>query len=1034
MKKALLVLMLSTSLVFSQGSISGSVSDENNNPIPGATITIAGTSTGVVTDFDGNYSIDASAGDVLSFSSLGFTSKNVTVGGQSQINVSLVADIQNLDEVVVTGYGTQSKRNITGSVSSIDSDLIENRGLTSLGTALSGTTPGVFVSQNSGQPGQDEIAITVRGVGTINNSDPLIIIDGVEGDLNALNPNDVESITVLKDAASSSIYGSRAANGVVVVKTKRGFKGQPTTLTYDASYAISERTLFPDVNFSALDNANFLNQAAANFGAAPRFSASELSYISGMQDSWIQNPFDLAFESAPIVQHNLAASGGSESTNYRISLGILDQDAITVGPGEYQRINLSANVDTQVSESISMGTSINITRGETNSFQGSLGANLAGAGGGQNLAKTSMNLHNIFAPLYDLNGNYAMAKGELVKHQVGPGSGRNNLLAPLENYVFNGSKDAILANAYIQWEPIDNLVIKGVAAINTFHEQTRYFQKKIKNYYNDGTFYEMFPKRQSNKGHLEFNTETFYLTADWSKDLGNDTSLNILAGYSQEESSSELSGAMREGHLSDGVQVLDAGSTDGMTNYGSLTDFSVQSVFARMDLNIMDKYLIQANVRADGSSRFKNDKWGTFPSFSAGWILSEEDFLEDSAINFLKVRASWGELGNANIGNYEFAKKLSLSSAYNFGGNLAPGVAQTTLGNPDLSWETSTTTNFGIDLLLESGIGLNLDIFETITEDILYNLPVNSLTGFTTQLTNAATIEKDGFELGVSYTKSFGDLNVSIQGQMSKAENIVTELNPGLTGVDDRVINYNNTTRILGEGLPLDAFWGLQNEGIFRTAADFNGAADHSGLGGGSQLGDLKFRDNNGDGVINADDAANVGTDYPTVTYGFNIFMDYKNWDMNMIWQGIADAQYYGWGEIWWPYFADMVYHNMWEDSWTPSNPDASMPRTWIGESPSNMYLHDFFIYERDYLRLKNLSIGYTFDEGAVPYVDSLRVYFQGTNLLTFTDFPQVVDPESRTGRDSSKLVGSDYQAGADRVTLDYGQLKTMSLGINVKF
>ena len=427
-----------------------------------------------------------------------------------------------------------------------------------------------------------------------------------------------------------------------------------------------------------------------------------------------------------------------------------------------------------------------------------------------------------------------------------------------------------------------------------------------------------------------------------------------------------------------------------------------------------------------------NDKWGTFPSFSAGWILSEENFLSSSStINYLKLRGSWGKLGNSNIPNFAFAKALSLSEGYSFGGTIVPGVGQTSLGNENLSWEKTTTTNFGVNLVLNNGLGIDFDIFKRQTDDILFNLPVNVLTGFTSQIQNAASMETTGWELALNYSKNFGEFNLQLGANISNAENVVTDLNPNLIGGEtDRIFLANGA--ILGEGFRPAAFWGFESDGIFNDAAELSSAPDHSLMG--SEVGDVKFIDQDGDNVITLDDRTELGVDVPEITYGFNLFANYKNWDLAAIFQGIGKASFQGQFELFKPSFAGQVTADLWEDNWTPQNTDAMMPRVWAGAgaSPSDVYPSDFFIWDRAYLRLKNLQVGYTFDLKSIK-IDSIRAFFNGTNLWTSTNFP-MIDPEIRTGVGATELNGEGQEPNAGRATLMFPQLKVLSFGIQAKF
>lgn len=1012
-----------------QRVVNGTVTDSDGTSLPGATVLEVGTDNGTSTDFDGNFSIELENDNAsLQISFIGFESQTVSVANTDNISVQLTAADSSLDEVVVTGYGTQLRRNITGSVATIDSEVIENRALTSAGAALSGTTAGVFVSQNSGEAGQDEISIRVRGQSTLNNSAPLIIIDGIEGDINLLNPNDIESISVLKDAASGAIYGSRAANGVVVVKTKRGGRNQDAVFAYEATFGTSEAVKLPDLNSDVVYNMNFKNLARTNFGGEPIYSAAQIAQ-AGSQTTWWKDPYADLIQKAPVNVHNLSVTGGSENVNYRVAIGALDQESIATGGNYFDRHNLRINLDASPTDKIEIGTTLSLSRSVQEGTQQTF--NSSTLQGPQALAAQ---FQNYLGPAYNDDGNLAMVSTAEAGFNVGPGTGRNNNMgyANGDYYNIKQTVNNILLNAYVAYSPIEDLTIKATGAIRSKSTGSSSFNKKVKNFFPDGSSY-FAPDSDRNRSdeNTEFFTETYFLTADYNIELG-DGSLTALVGYSQEENTITDFRASRDGHLTDGVQVINAGLTINQQASGGATGFSVQSYFARVDYNYMGKYLVEANIRRDGSSRFKNDKWGVFPSFSAGWIMSEEDFLSSNdLIDFLKIRASWGELGNSNIPNFAFAKSLSLDEAYSFGGVIAPGVGQSSLGNENLSWEKTTSTNFGVNLVLNNGLGVDFDLFKKETTDILYNLPVNVLTGFTSQFSNAASMETKGWELALNYSKTFGDLKVQLGANISNAENIVTDLNPGIDGSDtDRIFLSNGG--ILGEGYRPGAFWGFISDGIFNDAAELAAAADHSLMG--SQLGDVKFLDQNGDGVINLDDRTDLGVDVPEMTYGFNVFASYKNWDLGAIFQGIGKASFQGTFELFKPDAGGMTTANLWADNWTTTNTDASMPRVWAGQaaSPSDVYPSDFFIWDRAYLRLKNLQIGYTFDNDLIPF-DSLRLFFNGTNLWTSTDFP-LIDPEVRTGVGANDLYGGGQEAQAGRAPYMFPQLKTLSFGVQAKF
>jgi TonB-linked SusC/RagA family outer membrane protein len=1010
-------------------TISGNVNDSDGNPLPGASIVEVGTQNGTSTDFDGNFSIELENENAeLQFSFIGFKSQTLTVGSSDVMNLTLLTDASSLDEIVVTGYGTQILRNITGSVATIDSQVIENRSLTSAGAALSGTTAGVFVSQNSGEAGQDEISIRIRGVSTLNNSAPLIIIDGIEGDINLLNPNDIESISVLKDAASGAIYGSRASNGVVVVKTKRGSRDQPAQFQYSGTFGSSSAVKLPDVNYDPVYNMNFKNLARTNFGGEPIYSPAQIAE-AGSQNTWWSDPMNDLVQTAPVNVHDLSVTGGSENINYRVALGILDQESIATGGNYFDRHNLRVNLDASPTDKFDIGTTISLSRNKQVGTQQSFNSSTL-----QGPQALGVQLQNTLGPIYTADGELAMITPATAGFNVGPGTGRNNNYgyANGDYYSISQTINNVLLNAYIAYKPIENLTLKATGAIRNRSTFNNRFNKKVRNVFPDGTYY-FAPDSDRNRSNesIEFFTETYFVTADYNIDIG-EGNLKALVGYSQEENFVSNFLASRDGHLTDGIQVLDAGQPTNQLNNGTETGFSVQSLFARVNYNYKGKYLLEANVRQDGSSRFLNDKWGTFPSFSAGWILSEENFLSSSGtIDYLKIRGSWGKLGNSNIPNFAFAKSLSLTEGYSFGGTIVPGVGQSSLGNENLSWEKTTSSNFGVNLVLSNGLGIDFDLFQRQTDDILFNLPVNVLTGFTEQFTNAASMETNGWELALNYNKNFGEFNLQLGVNMSNAQNLVTDLNPNIAGGElDRIFLSNGA--ILGEGYRPGAFWGFESDGIFNDAAELSSAPDHSLMG--SEVGDVKFIDLDGDNVITLDDRTDIGVDVPEFTYGFNIFAGYKNWDFAAIFQGIGSAQFQGSFELFKPDAGGYNTANLWEDNWTPQNTDAMMPRVWAGQaaSPSDVYPSDFFIWDRAYLRLKNLQIGYTFDLKSIK-IDSIRAFFNGTNLWTSTDFP-LIDPEIRTGVGANELYGAGQEAQAGRAPYMFPQLRVLSFGIQAKF
>jgi TonB-linked SusC/RagA family outer membrane protein len=989
---------------FQDDTITGKVTDsETGEALPGVNVMIQGTTQGSITDMDGNFTLVAPANASLMFSYVGYKTQIIDIGGRQKIDILLDSDISTLSEVVVVGYGTQSKANLTGAVSAVSAEMIENRPITSVSTALQGTTTGVFINQNSGQAGRDNVLIRIRGVGTLNNANPLILVDGIEGPIDNINPQDIQTITVLKDAASAAIYGSRAANGVILITTKRGDLNKKPTFLYDGYVGVSEATLLPEMVTDPVQFAELRNESLTNFDQPVYFSDEQIQGFEENKDIISTDWLDLIFDPAFIQQHTIGVAGGSGTTNYRFSLGYLDQDGVMINSG-FKRINTRFNLDSKVSDKFKLGTSLSLTRGDRFSPYDDL-SDLG-----------SLFTHAIQAlptsPPYDDQGRYAAQNPDFGNNS------RGNPLVESEAFSFNSVNYSVLGNVYLEYEPITGLVFNGTIGVNfnSINNETFNSQQFVYDWIT-GEERVVNPIRSSSRYNWEALNTTVWLTGTYNKRFNDQHGLKILAGFNQEEHNSSWFGAARNGHLSNAVQVLDVGLASTATNYGSKTTWALRSYFGRINYDFREKYLFEANVRFDGSSRFANDKWGTFPSFSVGWVLSNENFFSNvGVVDFLKLRVSWGQLGNQNIGNFAYARALSLNQSYNFGGTVVPGVGQTTLGNEDLTWETSTMTNIGVDLGIFKHLSLEADYYVRTTEDILFAVPISSLTGFTSQISNAATVENKGWELMLNWDQSIGNFQYSIGGNVSHVTNEVITLNPNIPGgeVDRRI----SGRRILTRGAPINSFYGLEVEGIFQTEEEVTNAPDHSGLNSNFGPGDLRFRDANGDGVINADDRVVLGWENPVWTYGINLNFRWKGLDLAVIFQGAADFYGYGSEELSDPFFNNAGLPNNWVDRWTPDNPDASMPRLYFSNGPSNSITNEFFVYDRSYFRLKNLQIGYNFNVNNVFFTQA-RLFLNGSNLFTVTDFPYF-DPER--------------PAGADRGATGFPNIRVVSLGANLKF
>lgn len=991
----LVLFLMPVALTLAQNytTVSGRVVDDEQVPLPGVNVVLKGTTNGTSTDSDGNYSINISnSSAVLVFSFVGFVSEETTVGGRTVINVSLFPDVQSLSEIVVVGYGTQKKENLTGSVSSVNSDALQDRPLTSASVALQGTVPGVFINQNSGQPGRNSVNISIRGVGTLNNAAPLVLVDGIEAPIDNINPEDIASITVLKDAASASIYGSRAANGVVLVTTKRG-KNQngKVNLSYTGYYGITEATRLPKMVTNSYEFATLRNEAATNFGNAKPFSDEALNYFqqNGPNTDWI----DVIFDPGAITQHTLSLDGGSDKTTYRLSFGYLNEDGVTPRSGN-QRLSGRINLDTKPIDKLTISTNLSLVRGDRFSSQEDLSSSASEVWDAVEATPTF--------PAYDNQGRIARANVGI----SGPSLG--NPLQAIVGKEFKELSLDLLGNIGFEFTPLEGLVLSGTAAVNyRTANQSQFFPSYSVFDFITGEEFKANTQRGASRAYSEGRNTTLILKATYERQLGK-SYFKVLAGFNQEDAVYDKFGAGRSGFISNTIRVLDVGDPSTATNYESGTTWGLRSYFGRLNYNWDEKYLFEANVRADGTSRFQNDKWGAFPSFSAAWLASKEDFFAPfrSAVDFFKIRASWGRLGNQTADpndDFIYARQLSLSQNYNFGGTIVSGVAQTTLGNPDLTWETTTVTDLGIDVgLLESKVTLTADYFIRDTEGILFAVPVSPLTGFTTQIRNSAKVQNKGWELALQYDNTFGDFNFLIGGNVTHVTSQIKQINSELKpGEVDRFIYGVDGRRVAERGSPLNALYGVDVAGIFQNQDEIDAAPDHYILNPNFAPGDLRFNDTNGDGKISNDDRIVIGKEDPTWIFGTTIRAGYKGFDFSVLFNGAADFNSYASEEVARPFFSNAGLEHRWVNRWTPENTNTDIPRLFFTDGPATSINNSFWILDRSYLRLKNAQIGYSFSGKLLEKfkIQKLRVYANGSNLFTITKFPYF-DPERPAGRD----------------------------------
>ncbi|MES2240749.1 MAG: TonB-dependent receptor [Bacteroidota bacterium] len=970
--------------VFSQSSIKGKVtgSDNTNEGLIGASIISKVTKNIVSTDSNGAFVINVASKDTLVFSYVGYKDKLVFLKDQSFVNVVLESNQEYLNEVVVVGYGTQKKINLTGAVSSISLKNIENRPITQASQALAGLTSGVIVSQGSGRPGNDGAGITIRGRGSYGaGGGALVLIDGISGSLNDVDPNIIKSISVLKDAASAAIYGSRAANGVILVETKRGQSGK-MQLSYNSYVGWQKATALPDFVNSA-EFAKLRNEANSNMGQSPAYTDAIIEKFLNQSDPdnypnvpHLKNLLDSG--SGFQTNHNLSFMWGNDKTKNLFSTSYLKQDGL-VAENNYEKYNFTMNTDSKIKDNLTLKVNLMGYTAETNEP-----TQLEGGGSMTSIIR------------------YAVREGPIFAGRKSDGSfGYQDNFSPeawLDSNSFKkGSNKYFLGAAELSWEPIEGLNISGKVGYNfyTFYD---------KNYIAKVVFdqYKTVGPNNLNIYSGQGSQVTLQALASYKKTI-NDHNFTLLAGASQEDYVDSYLNAYRKDFPNNILYELNAASATGMSNSGSASEWAIRSYFGRLNYIFKERYLLEANIRTDGTSRFPSEgRWGVFPSFSAGWIISEESFLKNklSWLNSLKIRGSWGELGNQNVGTYPYQNRVSLGTNYSFGGTYTAGASVNTTSNPNITWESTTTTDFGIDAsFLDGNLGLVFDYFDKSTAGVLYSVASSSVLGMGTSPVNVGGVKNTGFEIALNYNKSFGDVNIGISPNFSYIKNEVTDLSSGLK----QDINSN-----LFVGEPIGAIYGYVADGLFVDQSDIN---DYASQPYSPEPGFIRYKDISGpngvpDGKVDATyDRKIIGSTTPQYTFGANINADYKGFDFSMLFSGLAGYKkrldsyeayaFYNGGQI-----------QRWQvdNRWTAENPDrnAAYPKlTSLNGGSGTIMTSTYWLRNASFLRIKNLQVGYTLPEKLVKdklKMEKLRFYVGGQNLLSINHFYQGWDPEMSNG------------------------------------
>ena len=951
-------------------NITGKVSDELG-PIFGANVLIKGTSKGTSTGMDGEFSLTGKEGDVLIVSYIGYEPQEVVVDNDATISITLQSDTSSLDEVVVVGYGTEKRADLTGAISTIDEQAIEGKPVSNSYQALQGESPGLIIQNTTSRPGSVP-QINIRGVSTINGNTPLIVVDGVIGSLNNVNPNNIESISVLKDAASSAIYGSRAANGVILVTTKKGKSGEPQ-FRYQGSYGVQTPTNFPEFA-SSWEYATLRNEALVNSGFQPAFSPEQiLEYKeNGPNIYWNREIYkDMALQNS----HNLSMSGAENGLNYLISLGYVDQESMFKGPDfGYRRYNARINLEKRVNDKLKLGGRMSFARNDIKDnayFE-------------QWIIEPTMRIPPIYN-IVDESGDYTLASGS-----------NSNPLAQLEvGGTTDYQNDEFLGNFSIEYEPVENLILKGVLGGNLTSNKTHQFRKAIDFAYPGGGNNENSVTDSYNRS-LYLNP---FLTASYSIDFADKHGFNVMLGASSESFKSEFFGVTGIDIPGNDFGVI-SNAGDIQSANGSGNEWSIQSFFGKMGYSYDGKYQINGNIRYDGSSRFSSEnRWGVFPSISAGWTISNEEFMAsiDDFVSFAKIRASWGQLGNQDINDlYGYQSLVNINSnVYSFGG-VATSGSYYSVSNSNRTWETSTMKNLGIDLsLFNRRLDVTVELFDNLTEDILLQLPVPATYGLGQPFQNAGSVRNRGWELSLGYKFQTGEVDHSLNLNVADNRNEIEDLR------GREFINGFDTNTILREGYSINSYYALMSDGFFNTEEEIANSATPI-FANDVDPGDIKYVDRNGDGQIDYDnDRFILGNEFPRYTYGATYAANWNGFDFSIFMQGVGQRKQWLRGEV------VEAFHNSNEgpvfnrhlDRWTPQNLDASYPRLTIGaESVNNAAKSDFYIFDAHYLRIKNIQLGYTIPDVDVQKMglNKIRLYLTGLNIATFSPLNAIgVDPEN---------------------------------------
>ena len=1004
----LATLVSADSFAQSRKTISGTVKDAaSNETLPGVVVSSKPGNKSTSTDVNGKFSLDVTETDELTLRMLGYETQTIKVGKQTNFELSLKSSNAYLDEVVVVGYGTQKKINVTGAVSSINAEDLESRPITSVSTGLQGLLPGVTIKSFSAQPGQTGGSIRIRGIGTLGDANPLIVIDGIPGgNMDILNPDDIENISVLKDAASSSIYGVRGANGVILVTTKKGKADSKPNISYNNYFGSQAPTALPEY-LGSPEYMTLLNESQINVGRTPTYTDAEIEIARNGSDlnyyantNWLKEIYK---KNAAQQNHNLSINGGGNGLNYYASYGYLDQDGLVTGNNfGSKRNNIRLRLSTKLIDRLDVDANLGYV--DRNYIEST---HTVGNSDGPIYSATQI---SPLVPVRFTTGGWGYLGGSLNPMATATDGGVNDF----SSQEFTGNLNAALT-------VFDGFKLRAQYGLVKSNSQRDLFRKTI-NYYspvNGDLIYQTSTPNTLIVSDYVNTYQTVIGIAEYEKQFNKKHDIKALIGVSQESNIGGSFSASRQDIVSNDVGNINLGTTN-ILNSGSADQTALQSLFGRASYSFSNKYLAELNFRYDGSSRFSEDvRWDLFPSASLGWRLSEERFfggLKD-VFEQVKLRASYGALGNDKVGsNYAYLATIVPVGTMPIGNILTPAYAQDGLPNPILTWESIIKQNVGLDVLMLKGrLGVTADYFKHNTNDILLRVDLPDVLGATAPYQNAGKVENQGWELQLNWNDKISDFRYGVNFNLSDVKNKVVSLG----GVPP---TFGNQVRFLGEAM--DSFYGLVAERLAQESDfDYNATtkvytAKFPVITGDKMApGDVMYKDLNGDGTITlANDRKIIGNPIPRYTYGFRADMGWKGFDFNFFLQGVGKAAGYIDGASRHAFINESTNpQKVHLDRWTPENTDASYPR-FTYQLAHNQRFSSKWLEDASYLRLKNIQLGYTLPNSVTQKfrMSKFRIFASADNLFTKSDFYYGYDPET-------PVTNGGY----------YPQVKTFIFGLN---